>query len=164
MTGHSATTTRCFNTQPPEGGCEVALGDLPEVYVFQHTAARRRLPQRNHTADTGAWVSTHSRPKAAASSAAPIIFCRLKFQHTDARRRLPGLHLVLLTLNLFQHTAARRRLRAMRAMKNEAKEVSTHSRPKAAAHDVMRYGRRVQVSTHSRPKAAAASRPPAPMR
>ena len=56
---------RGFNTQPPEGGCPV--GDRLTVWhwMFQHTAARRRLP---------------------------FLFCLcsfyLEFQHTAARRRL----------------------------------------------------------------------------
>ena len=57
---------RGFNTQPPEGGCntpgQVSGGDTG----FQHTAARRRLRYfiiHDHAKD---YVSTHSRPKAAA--------------------------------------------------------------------------------------------------
>ena len=54
-----------FNTQPPEGGwlhaSEVSL--LP--YLFQHTAARRRLAATTFQKLTIEGVSTHSRPKAA---------------------------------------------------------------------------------------------------
>ena len=56
-------------------------------------------------------VSTHSRPKAAASLTALCDDGTLWFQHTAARRRLPSFFFEL-KLNLF---------------------VSTHSRPKAAA-------------------------------
>ena len=56
---------RCFNTQPPEGGCfKMYLGHFFPV-KFQHTAARRRL-------HTNKFVSIK----------------KWKFQHTAARRRL----------------------------------------------------------------------------
>ena len=90
--------TSGFNTQPPEGGCLDFTVALNSLDLFQHTAARRRLPystQRlklskkfQHTAARrrllkkfttslpNLLVSTHSRPKAAAA-----IFCSavLKF-------------------------------------------------------------------------------------
>ena len=56
---------------------------------------------------------------------------------------------------MFQHTAARRRLLKLAGEMSQARNVSTHSRPKAAA--IIGYatlGGRL-VSTHSRPKAAA---------
>ena len=37
LSGHS------FNTQPPEGGWHNTIPGVPNVCVFQHTAARRRL-------------------------------------------------------------------------------------------------------------------------
>ena len=33
----------CFNTQPPEGGWDVAIDNAFNKFRFQHTAARRRL-------------------------------------------------------------------------------------------------------------------------
>ena len=33
-----------FNTQPPEGGCAILQKRLTSTTLFQHTAARRRLP------------------------------------------------------------------------------------------------------------------------
>ena len=79
----------CFNTQPPEGGCEGEQHALLDSKQFQHTATRRWLPiigqeyiptvRFQHTA-TRRWlpagkkylfqmplVSTHSHPKVAAS-------------------------------------------------------------------------------------------------
>ena len=78
----------CFNTQPPEGGCNANNSGLQYSSKFQHTAARRRLRATNETSTLSAkfqhtaarrrlhelsshWqrfiiVSTHSRPKAAA--------------------------------------------------------------------------------------------------
>ena len=58
----------------------------------------------------------------------------------------------------FQHTAARRRLRARDEAQAKAVQVSTHSRPKAAASNPLLREGAIEVSTHSRPKAAA--RPP----
>ena len=55
---------RCFNTQPPEGGCAQALK------ISQYCA-----------------VSTHSRPKAAADRR-DYGDSKKWFQHTAARRRL----------------------------------------------------------------------------
>ena len=55
-----------FNTQPPEGGCICRqLANLPGM-LFQHTAARRRLRAIMGSAGRWEFVSTHSRPKAAA--------------------------------------------------------------------------------------------------
>ena len=97
-----------FNTQPPEGGCK-SVEDLARVYevsthsrpkaadhahqwfcnhfLFQHTAARRRL----------AYI---------------LLFLLVYglFQHTAARRRLIQTALMQGQSLLFQHTAARRRL------------------------------------------------------
>ena len=56
---------KCFNTQPPEGGCH---------YVG--------LIIRSDT------VSTHSRPKAAVGSLLVVGQAWAPFQHTAARRRL----------------------------------------------------------------------------
>ena len=79
---------RSFNTQPPEGGCPSSSSCSSFLLKFQHTAARRRLQptfatlnnterfqhtaarRRLHTFDVSStldkYVSTHSRPKAAA--------------------------------------------------------------------------------------------------
>ena len=39
----SSTIEACFNTQPPEGGWQIASHFNPKAAQFQHTAARRRL-------------------------------------------------------------------------------------------------------------------------
>ena len=57
----------------------------------------------------------------------------------------------------FQHTAARRRLQLASFKEAIFLQVSTHSRPKAAATFVQRVNIGIEVSTHSRPKAAAKS-------
>ena len=54
-----------FNTQPPEGGWEVAVFAAFLDGEFQHTAARRRLAASKWRCFRPTMVSTHSRPKAA---------------------------------------------------------------------------------------------------
>ena len=55
--------------------------------MFQHTAARRRLPNEVKKMILEIKVSTHSRTKAAAPFL-PTVFNIGRFQHTAARRRL----------------------------------------------------------------------------
>ena len=57
-----------FNTQPPEGGCSIQELNCRADDGFQHTAARRRLQDAVVFAASTAFVSTHSRPKAAAGN------------------------------------------------------------------------------------------------
>ena len=88
----------------------MALGTVS--VMFQHTAARRRLPPDGPPPERARVVSTHSRPKAAArhpAAKAALVGCfntqppeggcpdrktlgsrPRSFQHTAARRRLPG--------------------------------------------------------------------------
>ena len=126
----------CFNTQPPEGGCEpgpIGFADKPvsthsrpkaaaqkrsyprlKRWGFQHTAARRRLPAAPLRWAAAQTVSTHSRPKAAASSLYPRL--PLPTVSTHSRPKAAASERMLLaTPRLFQHTAARRRLRSMPA-------------------------------------------------
>ena len=102
----------CFNTQPPEGGCQKARWSMSKMPMFQHTAARRRLHFTDPTQNKDDVVSTHSRPKAAA-----FVCC-----------------FAMIAVKKFQHTAARRRLRTGLDYNPDLKNVSTHSRPKAAAN------------------------------
>ena len=122
--------------------------------MFQHTAARRRLGmyllfKPGHTA-----VSTHSRPKAAA-----IRFMRTVIYGCGFNTQPPegGWLINVILLNkrtLFQHTAARRRLAQTGSEVRVYKNVSTHSRPKAAGQWASTVLTGWRVSTHSRPKAA----------
>ena len=105
-----AVAGRRFNTQPPEGGCRFPQGEGGHGLRFQHTAARRRL------------LSRKMEPK-----------WRSLFQHTAARRRLPTSLPLSADAARFQHTAARRRLRRAPRRPGRCLQVSTHSRPKAAA-------------------------------
>ena len=143
-----------FNTQPPEGGCK----GLPYLSIADRVSTHSRPKAAASTSTnnkTSIRVSTHSRPKAAA-------FYIYDCHSVDME---------------FQHTAARRRLQEIEQMPEKHFQVSTHSRPKAAAcgskidtkhfkfqHTAAR--RRLlpaenmlhlafKVSTHSRPKAAA---------
>ena len=66
-TGFSNRQTFCFNTQPPEGGWTIHNTFNEFRYLFQHTAARRRLDSKSNDGRKTCGVSTHSRPKAAGS-------------------------------------------------------------------------------------------------
>ena len=79
--------------------------------MFQHTAARRRLPTTFGDVFVLGVVSTHSRPKAAAKDKFVLNNSSL-FQHTAARRRLHTRRATETKAGTFQHTAARRRLQA----------------------------------------------------
>ena len=98
-----------FNTQPPEGGWSHIISYLLFHFLFQHTAARRRLE-----ADYEATIAD------------------VEFQHTAARRRLASRRRCGLSSSSFQHTAARRRLGSLVLHHSLDSVVSTHSRPKAA--------------------------------
>ena len=76
-------------------------------------------------------VSTHSRPKAAVVA----ILYKINWQCFNTQPPEGGCTVDLRgnILLVFQHTAARRRLAITDAVV-AAKEVSTHSRPKAAEH------------------------------
>ena len=84
---HSPAFAFCFNTQPPEGGCKRGRSLRKSLRGFQHTAARRRLPDARRYRALYGVVSTHSRPKAAAAGEGAEA-ARGLFQHTAARRRL----------------------------------------------------------------------------
>ena len=43
LLGGRAHVRRGFNTQPPEGGCQLLMAKMQMHITFQHTAARRRL-------------------------------------------------------------------------------------------------------------------------
>ena len=170
-----------------------------KAMMFQHTAARRRLRGHCRLIDFESFVSTHSRPKAAAGFqlseinngngfntqppeggckqkmiAPPKIIC---FNTQPPEGGCVLTVLPSLSILMFQHTAARRRLHFPQNKRFHHRNVSTHSRPKAAASYRNRTRRPPKsfntqppeggcimplccnlkscVSTHSRPKAAA---------
>ena len=130
----SAQVMRCFNTQPPEGGC-------------------RPVPVR-HCAQI---VSTHSRPKAAATVALTSTARWGGFNTQPPEGGCLTAAEKALRLAVSTHSrpkaAARGQIKAV-----HQRAVSTHSRPKAAARSGRGSFRNCTVSTHSRPKAAAFSR------
>ena len=142
-----------FNTQPPEGGWaaggrDVMLGNVsthsrPKAagiaglmtnlgYLFQHTAARRRLVPHPLRRRLQPMVSTHSRPKAAGNRPPPIFPATGRFQHTAARRRLGKIRLQARLSNLSFNTQPPEGGWLPKRDLSLKIVVSTHSRPKAA--------------------------------
>ena len=124
----------CFNTQPPEGGCQLTAKRLSLWRGFQHTAARRRLHGTVQLSDVAGPVSTHSRPKAAAMAALNVAATILSFNTQPpeggcARSCSGGWGVVGFNTQPPEGGCVdpiRDRAQAL---------VSTHSRPKAAARD-----------------------------
>ena len=127
------------------------------LITFQHTAARRRLRSVGKVLLPKGGVSTHSRPKAAATGSFQAAFFFGVSTHSRPKAAAKAVN--------HRHTLA---------------AVSTHSRPKAAAvkehffrilrccfntqppeggckQHAVAVGDVAAVSTHSRPKAAAAA-------
>ena len=123
------TGKRRFNTQPPEGGCFCSMV--------------------TGTVDA---VSTHSRPKAAVKQQKSLD-AEYKFQHTAARRRLVGMALLSVYVVMFQHTAARRRLKGNSFCCIVWKSFNTQP-PEGGCQQISFTQDACNVSTHSRPKAA----------
>ena len=101
---------RCFNSQPPEGGCVMSTLNLGIFGEFQLTAARRRLQACKMYVRLAFEVSTHSRPKAAASAAAQFkqLYAGFNSQPPEGGCA-PSISSILYQPS-FQLTAARRRL------------------------------------------------------
>ena len=99
------------------------------------------------------YVSTHSRPKAAAIHTSESRGSK-QFQHTAARRRLSYYtNLIHKTQNVSTHSRPKAAVE-MAAATRGGDIVSTHSRPKAAEPSKQLLKPQYPVSTHSRPKAA----------
>ena len=139
----------------PKAAASDRIRRLAIACSFQHTAARRRLRTIKFNVYHNHLVSTHSRPKAAAPNTMNIELaiysfntqppeggCQSKvrsiYQPSGFNTQPPEGGCVLIgavtvMCELFQHTAARRRLRVREHRRALELEVSTHSRPKAAA-------------------------------
>ena len=130
---HSTRRNKCFNTQPPEGGCRsIANPTLHHLLSFNTQPPEGGCKLNILTQAT--FMSFNTQP--------PEGGCL-------------SLLINALTVSKFQHTAARRRL-PLTPKRNVVRSiVSTHSRPKAAALRNMADRLKNGVSTHSRPKAAA---------
>ena len=144
-------TLRCFNTQPPEGGCKANIAKWIGIDVSTHSRPKAAdFDTETERQDT--LVSTHSRPKAAGYSPVEQIIMTV-FQHTAARRRLISWQTSRQSTRCF-NTQPPEGGWIRTIAKDIGEKVSTHSRPKAAVMDVSGLKRKEQVSTHSRPKAA----------
>ena len=122
-----------FNTQPPEGGWKRKLPCSYTLYMFQHTAARRRLEIAETIKGLRKLVSTHSRPKAAGG----IVYC----PYNNNKR-------------VSTHSGPKAAGECQTIYLTRVNDVSTHSRPKAAGTINIMLIVCLPVSTHSRPKAA----------
>ena len=82
---------------------------LPEAFMFQHTAARRRLgPMLKLPTTSTLFQHTAARRRLGPMLKLPTT--STLFQHTAARRRLALAACISVQWDMFQHTAARRRL------------------------------------------------------
>ena len=101
---------KCFNTQPPEGGCTISYRKVTANMSFNTQPPEGGcLPNKMQVAGMY-MVSTHSHPKVAA-----------KVRHLRWLSRQ------------FQHTATRRWLHIFFCFIEHKRIVSTHSHPKVAA-------------------------------
>ena len=99
-----------FNTQPPEGGWVTVGAKGNEQFMFQHTAARRRLAEGRLLRFQFVKVSTHSRPKAAGLYLHDSSFTFSCFNTQPPEGGWTPAEQAIHDFGWFQHTAARRRL------------------------------------------------------
>ena len=146
--------------------------------MFQHTAARRRLQHYYSPVTLVVSVSTHSRPKAAATSFPvtqifePFCFntqppeggCTIgtsKRVHSNSFNTQPPeggccqRNSTAPSALPFQHTAARRRLRGKWWYSKRCNCRFNTQPPEGGCIATERANLSISVSTHSRPKAAA---------
>ena len=122
--------TDCFNTQPPEGGCQAGLYQRNVFTVSTHSHPKVAAEFCAFLVRLNKFVSTHSHPKVAAVSRqnslrqrscfntqppeggcphAALLFPETyRFQHTATRRWLPLSLPTRAAKSGFQHTATRR--------------------------------------------------------
>ena len=117
-----------------EAAAKKRLFSIKSIFLFQHTAAWRRLPGFCSNNAKSSSVSTHSRVEAAASLKV-IISSVLNGFNTQPRGGGCEANIPLIKgANMFQHTAARRRLPFAILSIYQRIIVSTHSRAEAAAN------------------------------
>ena len=124
--------TQSFNTQPLEGGCSVATTAQNKNGKFQHTAARRRLLSHIDWMRARYKVSTHSRSKAAASKGrgygnSLTSFNTQPLEGGCALTNSDKAHSYGFNTQPLEGGCQQKRITTV------VIEVSTHSRPKAAA-------------------------------
>ena len=117
-----------FNTQPPEGGCQISADGSGNM-TFQHTAARRRLSWLK----TAAQICTgfNTQPPEGGWYWIPTVILPHGFQHTAARRRLRRLADFGVAIAGF-NTQPPEGGCYLTLFDGDLSWVSTHSRPKAA--------------------------------
>ncbi len=166
-----------FNTQPPEGGWIIKIWILFKSYLFQHTAARRRLAiygtdiqKANLFQHTAArrrldmcfqhypfiFMFQHTAARRRLDAGRTVNGIYAMFQHTAARRRLGNSSFHQALPVLFQHTAARRRLVQNRRFAGIPKKFQHTAARRRLAAAIKPLIYTLTVSTHSRPKAAGA--------
>ena len=122
--------------------------------MFQHTAARRRLLFQFHVFEFDSSVSTHSRPKAAASFLNALRCFYYVSTHSRPKAAAGRNHRTFVKTKRFNTQPPEGGCKS--DIEHSGKSgVSTHSRPKAAALINFQLYQKTIVSTHSRPKAAA---------
>ena len=170
---------RHFNSQPREGGWWTCWRMSRWAFLFQLTAARRRLESRSFRLPAmKSFQLTAARRRLVFPDFAENI--KGLFQLTAARRRLEPYFIYVGGAEIFQLTAARRRLALPNRYHKQSASISTHSRAKAAGQFTItglcclpdfnsqpREGGwlvrpcmrlRLRISTHSRAKAAGCRR------
>ena len=123
--------------------------------MFQHTAARRRLPCRPTSIEEDGEVSTHSRPKAAAADMRAQDLPRFRFQHTAARRRLRCGAQILAQRLGFNTQPPEGGCKNPIIARVQIKCFNTQPPEGGCAGAEIVLEGYIDVSTHSRPKAAA---------
>ena len=149
----TTSTSSSFNTQPPEGGWIRRHIFAPVEHLFQHTAARRRLEAVAEKAVNG-FMFQHTAARRRLEAVAEKAVNGFMFQHTAARRRLGYFHVRCYRVACFntqppeggwyKNWSETKGSGGFNTQPPEGgwctggfsremtKEVSTHSRPKAA--------------------------------
>ena len=146
--------TTCFNTQPPEGGCEGTYWRINAWYNVSTHSHPKVAAQTKPGEDLYEDVSTHSHPKVAALLNRPHAG-GIAFQHTATRRWLPSFtssRYFSANVSTHSHPKVAAFFHQCRSV---TANVSTHSHPKVAAGFFISIITTIKVSTHSHPKVAA---------
>ena len=147
-------TSKCFNSQPPEGGCVLIEQTARTGIMFQLTAARRRLP-----VEVSIFTTVFTFQLTAARRRLPLALAKV-IEQEGFNSQPPEGGCARENLGRVGNAAVSTHSRPKAAALTEGKahvygHVSTHSRPKAAAGELKITLDDFNVSTHSRPKAAA---------
>ena len=150
------TAEKCFNTQPPEGGCHHRyLQPLQGLACFNTQPPEGGCKKAVATAAAEHSFNTQP-PEGGCDSYSPLVVSQVGFNTQPPEGGCYGVILSNYGFTLFQHTAARRRLHA-RPLDSADFSGRFNTQPPEGgcvglACDL---GNQLSVSTHSRPKAAA---------